>query len=1612
MESCDRCVKLTTKVESLTAQNKKILELLKVLNAAKKHKEQLIDSTLEFIKSKDEDYKKEKIKIKELAIRVKTTTTESVLRNVPKQIDECSALYIQKSTELQNYAQAVEMARVAKMELETKTLELDGNRMYVKQLIADAAQEREKNKLLNGSLANGKLVASKASAKQKKLEKECAMLTNVHSYQTKVEAGVKRALKKLEANEPNSTKSCLRILHNLVSFFTSGPLFEKRIKKESGENSKDVARNDSPHSISSGYSSGAGSPWTTPYNTPQQSEQINTKFTCSFTPEGNFVLFPAPLPPQSTSANTCATNMISTASTSTDKSGTSSGSTPNQYSITSPRVTTSVFSPPRPIKTEPAAAASEVPASSWSMGCDDSSDDDNDAGTDGTDHQNETDTDDNKCDKEPTSREDEALTNKQKISDKVIENTLNRDTIKMRKIEISSEKSTNKSVEHDPIGHAVSQNTLESHKYGTDKAEKTEITCEKQASAPIEGSKLLQVDGKMEAKTDTPANSNSFDADMEPVDISSKDQDLSKCDDDTESDSEHEEVVQRLAKASGVCTDEILQLPDIGVDNDCDSKPKVNKKKDVEMELKKDKIMETSSGLDKQETKRLAMFGTKSEKKTQPSKPKLNRQRKPKSQPLDSQRSKKKTKKEIEDELVKAAKLLEENLFEDALSEKEETPVENSKISNHSVSFDAVHECTENTTKLDNTREEKDVGFSVANGFHSCSLSDDESVDLENDDEDNSRIEKSVMTVGETKASPCSKKTDGKINDSIGSENCLKTSADANLKGIQATKQKNPIKSINSENEPTKSDTSPKTRGIDLPVAKGPPKRHSLRNLDKSPKSSDKKPVTRRPTRKSNNSKQTSEESDDGDEKPLALRLRRKTCTPQKTCENKSQETPVKRQSSRRKTTRNSSKLDSSLDEDIGASISKDLETSLSDNESITVENVKGGCATNNSSMILDKDVKTDDTINTANTPHKSQHTFEEKKETSKMPATRQSKRKSSNCQDSCNEKSGSDANEPRLRRQPTRNRSNSKKICYENPESDNDQDISDDEKPVKRQSLRTRKTEQSCDAEKSTGRYSLRKIDNTPKKKEVTGNEEKKPGRPPSLKRKTTRNTSIVDKSVAETAIQDGASDDTEMNNTRSLVDNTSPIVVDEIKVNKSSMIKDKFMEAEGEISTETKAEGDEIEESVDSESVLSEDVMQIFKDMEVMKNITIVENLTASPCRKRKVESSTTNIPLSELSESSDDTPLSKLSESSDSDHIVPNGVESNENNANLELEEDNSDIDKPNDQSVRDSLRIVKVPNHFESHVDDNSCPELEEDTSEINKSNVQTEDVLSSEIFETEDPLKIVKNEIISQQEMNKNRIENDKDRIQNGKDTRLMDSKTKENGVPDTDESNDGNFKTSLGAKASQNLCSLNKFNNISKSILSKPVVFVSSAATKAHNVKDELLDTSKDVTASSNCKEPTIVENKFKHPNINSKPIEKMRNRHIPIHCALDHNSLQPDPTQRNKGIQRLIPNHVKSESTVNTETRKSEVSQNESILSPTPMNVEANGVPNRTRKSRVAHPNKKIQHSSLTEKSIESKNSELISPIKSKELISPIKSKEIISPIKSKVVTMQPRLH
>uniref|UniRef100_A0A8D8MGK4 Uncharacterized protein n=1 Tax=Cacopsylla melanoneura TaxID=428564 RepID=A0A8D8MGK4_9HEMI len=150
MESCDRCVKLTTKVESLTAQNKKILELLKVLNAAKKHKEQLIDSTLEFIKSKDEDYKKEKIKIKELAIRVKTTTTESVLRNVPKQIDECSALYIQKSTELQNYAQAVEMARVAKMELETKTLELDGNRMYVKQLIADAAQEREKNKLLNG----------------------------------------------------------------------------------------------------------------------------------------------------------------------------------------------------------------------------------------------------------------------------------------------------------------------------------------------------------------------------------------------------------------------------------------------------------------------------------------------------------------------------------------------------------------------------------------------------------------------------------------------------------------------------------------------------------------------------------------------------------------------------------------------------------------------------------------------------------------------------------------------------------------------------------------------------------------------------------------------------------------------------------------------------------------------------------------------------------------------------------------------------------------------------------------------------------------------------------------------------------------------------------------------------------------------------------------------------------------------------------------------------------------------------------------------------------------------------------------------------------------------
>lgn len=48
-----------------------------------------------------EYYKKEQAKIKEIANKVKKTTKESVLKNVPKQIDELSALYINKIAELQ-----------------------------------------------------------------------------------------------------------------------------------------------------------------------------------------------------------------------------------------------------------------------------------------------------------------------------------------------------------------------------------------------------------------------------------------------------------------------------------------------------------------------------------------------------------------------------------------------------------------------------------------------------------------------------------------------------------------------------------------------------------------------------------------------------------------------------------------------------------------------------------------------------------------------------------------------------------------------------------------------------------------------------------------------------------------------------------------------------------------------------------------------------------------------------------------------------------------------------------------------------------------------------------------------------------------------------------------------------------------------------------------------------------------------------------------------------------------------------------------------------------------------------------------------------------------------
>ncbi|XP_008474978.1 uncharacterized protein LOC103512000 [Diaphorina citri] len=225
--ACDRCVQLSSEVEKLTTQNKKIVQLLNVLNASKKHKEQLIEHTLDYIKSKDEDYKKEKIKIKELAIKVKNTTKESVLRNVPKQIDECSALYINKTAEIQNYIRATEIARAAKQELETKSLELEGNKMYVKQLIAKVDELEHNKRTLTESLASTKLLVTKALMRNKKIELEMRMLNDAHSYHNRVETGVKKALRRLESSDPNSTKSCMRILNNLVHFFEKEPLFVK-----------------------------------------------------------------------------------------------------------------------------------------------------------------------------------------------------------------------------------------------------------------------------------------------------------------------------------------------------------------------------------------------------------------------------------------------------------------------------------------------------------------------------------------------------------------------------------------------------------------------------------------------------------------------------------------------------------------------------------------------------------------------------------------------------------------------------------------------------------------------------------------------------------------------------------------------------------------------------------------------------------------------------------------------------------------------------------------------------------------------------------------------------------------------------------------------------------------------------------------------------------------------------------------------------------------------------------------------------------------------------------------------------------------------------------------
>ncbi|KAI5736126.1 hypothetical protein M8J76_000276 [Diaphorina citri] len=326
--ACDRCVQLSSEVEKLTTQNKKIVQLLNV-----------------------EDYKKEKIKIKELAIKVKNTTKESVLRNVPKQIDECSALYINKTAEIQNYIRATEIARAAKQELETRSLELEGNKMYVKQLVAKVDELEHNKRTLTESLASTKLLVTKALMRNKKIELEMRMLNDAHSYHNRVETGVKKALRRLESSDPNSTKSCLRILNNLVHFFEKEPLFVKRSRKlKNGADNKGIV---SPHSVSSGYSSGTASPWSTPYNTPQSSEEPNTQFTFTFTPDGDCVL--SPLPAQSQS-----------------NPSTSSSSTPaTRSSITSPLVQPS---PPHSSYEPSQNLSSEEAATSWSMSCDSSDD--------------------------------------------------------------------------------------------------------------------------------------------------------------------------------------------------------------------------------------------------------------------------------------------------------------------------------------------------------------------------------------------------------------------------------------------------------------------------------------------------------------------------------------------------------------------------------------------------------------------------------------------------------------------------------------------------------------------------------------------------------------------------------------------------------------------------------------------------------------------------------------------------------------------------------------------------------------------------------------------------------------------------------------------------------------------------------------------------------------------------------------------------------------------------------------------------------------------------------------------------------------------------------------